>query len=189
MIYLASASPRRRALLAQIGIDFECLDVSVDEHPQPGEGSMDFVRRLARAKALAGRARMLKTGLSPRPVLGADTAVVIDGDILGKPRDRADGLAMLKRLSGRAHEVLTAICLIDGRLERGAASTSRVWLSRLPEEALVAYWETGEPRDKAGAYAIQGRAARFISRLEGSYSGVVGLPLYELSQLLSTIGT
>ena len=184
-LILASASPRRRELLDQIGVDYQVAVADIDETALPAEQPPAHVRRLARLKAQAVHRR-----LGPdRPVLGADTVVVLDGDILGKPRSRAHGLAMLRRLSGRAHQVLSAMCLIlaDGRALE-AVSTSQVHFRPLDEREIIAYWETGEPCDKAGAYAIQGRGAIFVRHLEGSFSGVMGLPLYETAELLRQAG-
>jgi len=183
-IVLASASPRRRELLEQIRVSHITATAEIDEAPLPGETAATYVRRLARAKAEAVQ-KQLATRL---PVLGADTAVVINGDILGKPKDRADGLAMLRRLSGRSHEVLSAVCLLTCEATLEALSRSRVHFRQLTEDEIIAYWETGEPVDKAGAYAIQGRGAVFVRHLEGSFSGVMGLPLYETAQLLKQAG-
>lgn len=186
-IYLASASPRRRELLAQIGVSYRLLAVEVDETPLAGESPMELVRRLAIAKARAGSVR-LGGGEHP-PVLAADTVVVLDAEILGKPKDRADGLAMLEKLSARHHQVFSGVALCPG----GGPVDSRVCCSRVgfrpidPTEA-SAYWASGEPVDKAGAYAIQGLAAIFVNHLEGSYSGVMGLPLFETAQLLAVAG-
>ena len=187
-VYLASSSPRRRALLEQIGVRYELVSAPVDESAHPGEAAETFVLRLALAKARAGRVALSgrPDGLG-RPVLGADTAVVVDGEILGKPRDREHGLAMLRRLSDRSHWVLSAVAMV-GEHEATRLSASRVTFRRLTEVECVAYWFTGEPRDKAGAYAIQGRGALFVSHLEGSYSGVMGLPLYETAELLHGTG-
>lgn len=185
LIALASASPRRQALLAQIGIRFRCLAVTVDERPRPGEAPPGYVRRLALAKARAGRAQQTG-GEEHLPVLGADTAVVVDGDILGKPADCAHAEAMLARLSGRSHRVLTAVALVD-REARYRLSASTVTFKPLTQAERRAYLASGEGLDKAGAYAIQGRGALFISRLEGSYSGVMGLPLYETGELLGSL--
>jgi septum formation protein len=180
-IYLASASPRRRELLRQIGIEFTLVRVDVDETPLPGEVPEAFVRRLALEKARAGRLQ-LAAG-DDTPVLGADTAVVIDGTIMGKPRDRAHGMNMLRALSGRTHQVMTAVALA-GRHEAARVSISDVSFDELDEATCEAYWTSGEPLDKAGSYAIQGLAGAFVTRLQGSYSGVVGLPLNETAALL-----
>ena len=185
VICLASRSPRRRELLHQIGVDFDVIDVDVDEQRGPQESAEAFVARVALDKARAGRSA-LPAG-SPMPVLGADTAVVIDDEVLGKPRDGADAARMLSLLSGRTHRVLTAVALVAGR-ETVCVSTSNVTFRTLGDAECAAYWASGEPADKAGAYAIQGLAAVFISRLEGSYSGVMGLPLYETATLLQESG-
>jgi septum formation protein len=192
-VYLASGSPRRRELLQQIGISFRVIAAAVDETALPGEAPMAYVARLALAKADAGWTSKINTPDGARihlatPVLAADTAVVLDGNILGKPADRADGENMLRQLSGRTHEVLTAIALrtADGLLSR--VSRSEVTFRHIAAAEARAYWESGEPSDKAGAYAIQGRAAVFIADLRGSYSGVMGLPLFETAELLSQSG-
>ncbi len=181
-IYLASGSPRRRELLAQIGVSYQILSVAVDETPLAGEDPSHYVSRLALAKARAGHASL--QGLALRPVLGADTSVAVDGTILGKPRDRTEGLAMLAALSGRTHRVLSAVALVAGAREAARVQESQVRFRPLTASECQAYWDTGEPADKAGAYAIQGRAAAFIIELIGSYSGVMGLPLFETSELL-----
>ncbi len=184
-IYLASASPRRAQLLTQIGVTFSVLEVDVDEHHRPGETPADYVTRLALAKAHAGR-DLLAAGTA-RPVLGADTTVVAAGRLMGKPRDRDDAIAMLLELSGRIHQVISAVA-IAGEHEAVRTSQSDVTFRALTAAECQAYWNTGEPQDKAGAYAIQGRAAEFVERLEGSYSGVMGLPLYETALLLRGFG-
>lgn len=183
MIYLASQSPQRAELLDQLGVAYTLLSVEVDERPEKGEAADDYVRRLAQAKAEAGWQRVC-SGLTVLPVLSADTAVVLDGKILGKPRDREHAMAMLQLLSGRSHRVLTAVCLMYAQCGQ-ALSESEVCFRSLSELECAAYWATGEPRDKAGAYAIQGKAAQFIQHLQGSYSGVMGLPLFETAELLA----
>ncbi len=183
-VVLASASPRRRALLAQIGLRFRTRCAPVDERPREGEAAGDYVLRLAQAKARA----VCAAWPDAVPVLAADTVVEVDGDLLTKPADREAGLAMLARLSGRAHRVHTGVALISGAEERQCLCTSTVWFRPLSPAEREAYWETGEPRGKAGGYAIQGRAAVFIRRLEGSYSGVMGLPLFETAELLRAAG-
>jgi septum formation protein len=183
LLCLASASPRRRELLEQIGVAHVVSGADIDETVRPGEAAADYVVRMACAKARAVRARG-----TPLPVLAADTTVVIDGLILAKPRDRAEGLAMLGRLSGRTHQVLTAVALASLTGIAFRLSASEVRLRAVTSEECAAYWETGEPRDKAGGYAIQGRGALFIEYLSGSYSGVMGLPLYETGQLLAAAG-
>lgn len=187
-LYLASASPRRRELLQQLGIVFEAIPSNLLEAQATGESPADYVLRVARDKARHVAQLITDRGLPVYPVLGADTEVVLDGEILGKPRDRTHGLALLRRLSGCSHEVLSAICVVHRDTELTALSTSRVTFSRLTESEIAQYWETGEPADKAGAYAIQGRAAAYVTHLEGSYSGVMGLPLHELSGILKKIG-
>lgn len=181
-LYLASQSPRRKALLQQIGVSFVPLTVSVDETPQPGEVPEVYVERMARMKARAGLCQDLGDGRFA--VLGADTAVVLGNEILGKPADRAHGLAMLRRLAGREHRVLSAVCLADGNHERCHVVTTRIRFRPIDEEELARYWASGEPIDKAGGYAIQGLGAVFVEALVGSYSGVVGLPLFETARLL-----
>ncbi|MDX5373633.1 MAG: Maf-like protein [Pseudomonadaceae bacterium] len=185
-LYLASGSPRRRELLAQIGVPFLALNASIDETALPGEPAERYVERLARDKARAGLA-----ALAPGEgcvVLGADTAVVLDGRILGKPADRAEALATLAALSGREHQVLTAVALASTARVESRVVTSRVRFRALRAGEAEAYWATGEPCDKAGGYGIQGLAAVFVSAIEGSYSAVVGLPLCETAQLLEEFG-
>ena len=184
-IYLASQSPRRRELLQQIGVSFALLPVEIDEGRLTAESPESCVQRLALEKARAGRA-LLTAGSSP-PVLGADTIVVTAGKVLGKPASREDAIEMLQLLSGSTHCVLTAIALA-GEHEAVCMSTSYVTFRTLTRGECEAYWGSGEPRDKAGAYAIQGLAAMFITRLEGSYSGVMGLPLQETAELLKQFG-
>src|ERR1700728_2534041 len=185
-VYLASASPRRRQLLSQIGVPFQVLSVDVDESIAAGEAAEGYVSRLARAKAAAGLARRIAT--QHGPVLGADPGVVPGGAILGKPADGADAERMLGLLSARTHEVLTAVALAtdDGVLSR--LRRSEVTFREITPEEARDYWNTGESRDKAGAYAIQGYGAVFVTGLRGSYSGVMGLPLYETAQLLRAAG-
>ncbi|HRD66341.1 MAG TPA: Maf family protein [Candidatus Competibacter sp.] len=185
-VYLASASPRRRELLRQIGVAYRLLPVEVDETPLPGESPSAYVVRLALAKARAG-ARTLGRR-QPLPVLGADTSVVVDDAILGKPGDRDEGLAMLARLSGREHRVLSAVALATSARDAVKVQESRVWFRELSQAECAAYWDSGEPLDKAGGYGIQGRAAAFIAELRGSYSGVMGLPLFETAELLREFG-
>jgi septum formation protein len=189
MIYLASASPRRQELLRQVGIVFEAVPSDIEEARAPGEAPEHYVVRVALDKARAVAARLVANGRLSRPVLGADTEVVLGNEILGKPQDAAHGCAMLRRLAGRTHDVLTGIALVNGGVERTALSRSRVTFAPLSDDDIGRYWTSGEPADKAGGYAIQGRAAAFIARIEGSYSGVVGLPLFELGELLKQIGS
>src|SRR5579863_4594149 len=175
-VYLASASPRRRELLAQLGLSCETVPADIEERPVAGETPVEYVQRLARHKAEAAVRRL---GRPMAAVLAADTEVVVDGRVLGKPQDREAGLAMLAGLSGRGHQVFSAVALWSEGEIQTTLSESRVWFRALTPSEAAAYWETGEPADKAGGYAIQGRGAIFIERLEGSYSGVMGLPLYE----------
>lgn len=185
-LVLASASPRRRELLDQIGVEHRVAPVDLDESRGAGEAPPEYVVRLAREKAEAGWQRLADR--EREVVLAADTAVVLGDDILGKPRDRADGLAMLLQLSGRTHQVLTAVALRDAGGMASQLSESLVTFRPISRDEAEQYWATGEPRDKAGAYAIQGRAAVFIERIEGSYSGVMGLPLFETALLLGAAG-
>jgi septum formation protein len=184
-VYLASGSPRRRELLIQIGVPFKVLASTVDESLLAGETPTDYVERLARAKAVAG---WQASSAAPGPVLAADTTVVLDGQVLAKPADRADGLRMLWSLSGRTHQVSTAVALVYEGGAQSRVSHSEVSFRTLSAREIEAYWQTGEPCDKAGGYAIQGRAAVFIEHLRGSYSGVMGLPLYETAELLALAG-
>jgi septum formation protein len=183
LFYLASRSPRRRELLAQLGLRPAVISADVDETPRADEDPQQFVARVALAKAKAGR----QTAPLPLPVLGADTAVVCDGRILGKPANADDALAMLRLLSGREHQVLTGVALLGAR-QQTAVSDTRVRFRPIGAEEAAAYWASGEPRDKAGAYAIQGLGALFVERINGSYSGVVGLPLFETARLLAQEG-
>ncbi len=183
-IYLASSSPRRQALLEQIGVRYHVVEVSVDETWDGRESPQEYVQRLALQKARAARRIVADNML---PVLAADTAVVLDGQILGKPKDRRDALGMLERLSGRRHQVLTAVALVNER-EAVRTSLSTVTFAATTPAQRAAYAASGETDDKAGAYAIQGRAAIFIERVEGSYSGVMGLPLFETAELLHDCG-
>lgn len=185
-IYLASASPRRRELLRQIGVAYRLLRVEVDETPLAEEHPHDYVARLALAKARTGAQALGRK--KPAPVLGADTAVVVKGAILGKPRDREDGLAMLAQLSGCEHQVLSAVALATPAQIAVKVQESQVCFRELTPVECAAYWETGEPWDKAGGYGIQGRAAAFIAELRGSYSGVMGLPLFETAELFREFG-
>lgn len=185
-IYLASASPRRRELLEQLGLFYQVIVPSVDEARHPHEAPEHYVSRMALAKARAGCAR--RPAGDDRPVLGADTTVVVGGEVLGKPRGRDDALSMLRRLSGQTHHVHTGVALVDGRREATRLSVTAVSFRELSGQECARYWESGEPADKAGAYAVQGRGAVFISRIEGSYSGVVGLPLFETAELLTDFG-
>jgi septum formation protein len=185
-IYLASASPRRRELLQQIGVSFRVIGAELDETALKGEPPPAYVARLAGAKAAVGWRSSLD--LCAAPVLAADTAVVLDGEILGKPADMNDAIAMLLKLSGRAHQVLTAVALRTAAGFEVRVSRSSVTFRSIDPGEARAYWDTGEPRDKAGAYAIQGYAAIFIADLKGSYSAVMGLPLFETAELLKAAG-
>ena len=183
MLFLASKSPRRRELLTQLGLGHSVLDVDVHEAPAPGEQPEDYVRRLAREKAGAG---WIEVASVPKAVvLAADTEVVLDGVIFGKPADEEDAVRQLLLLSGRTHQVLTALCAMDAGQEHEALSTSEVRFSALDEAAARRYVASGEAMGKAGAYGIQGRAAGFIEHIAGSYSGVMGLPLFETARVLA----
>jgi septum formation protein len=188
MIYLASASPRRQELLRQLGIEFDAMPSNVLEVREAGEAPVQYVTRVAGDKARRVAQQVRERGLPVHPVLGADTEVVLDGEILGKPENAAHGADMLRRLAGRTHEVLSAVCVWHREKEYTALNTSRVTFRPLTPAEIEQYWKTGEPLGKAGAYAIQGRAAAFITKLEGSYSGVMGLPLFELCQVLKESG-
>ena len=197
MIYLASRSPRRRDLLAQISVRFEPLlfregaraDPDTDESVRAAEPPDDYVRRVTRMKAQAAWSRVtLRRGLLRKPVLVADTTVALGGEIFGKPADQADATRMLGELSGKAHRVLTAVGLQQEARFEMAVSESIVTFAELDPGRIAAYVASGEPFDKAGAYGIQGRAAAFVSRLEGSDTGVMGLPLYETATLLRLFG-
>lgn len=181
-LILASASPRRRALLEQIGLSVEVRPAHIDETIGPEEGPEAYVERMAREKADAA------CGSDPRPLLAADTIVVLDDRVLGKPTDRADGVAMLLALSGREHRVMTAVHLRRGDHRLAALSISHVRMREIEPVEAERYWATGEPVDKAGGYAIQGAAAVFVSHLTGSHSGIVGLPLCETAELLARVG-
>jgi septum formation protein len=183
-IIMASASPRRGELLQQIGIAYEALPVDIDESMHEDEGAEQHVCRLALEKAQAGSQKS-RTRL---PVLGSDTIVLLDDRVLGKPANKQDAIAMLSSLSGREHQVLTAVAMVHADKSQCLLSRSRVRFSVLSRADIEAYWATGEPADKAGAYGIQGLAAQYIERLDGSYSGVMGLPLFETAQLLKEFG-
>jgi septum formation protein len=186
-IYLASASPRRRELLEQIGVPFEVRAADLDEEQLPGEAPGDYVLRLAAGKADAVRGSLRGTE-SERPILAADTAVILDGRLLGKPRGDAEALETLATLSGRAHRVYTGVALRHGAGIERALAVSEVRLRATTAAERRAYCASGEPYDKAGGYAIQGRGAVFIDHLSGSYSAVMGLPLYETAVLLRRVG-
>jgi septum formation protein len=183
-LILASASPRRRELLDQIGVAYQVQVADIPECPEPGETPEAYVHRVAADKSLA--VWQASGGISP--VLAADTEVVLDGAILGKPRDQSHAAALLASLADREHRVLSAVSLRAGTEHWQALSASTVAFRAISPEAIAAYWASGEPRDKAGAYAIQGLGAVFVRHLSGSYSGVMGLPLFETAQLLARIG-
>jgi len=183
-IYLASKSSRRRELLEQLNIEFEIINIDIDETWDKTEKAKDHVQRLALEKARAARKKLEVKNLLP--IIAADTEVVLDDIIMGKPADKEDAIKILGELSGRMHTVYSAVALIDGG-EHIKLNTSRVCFRLLTRKEIITYCETGEPFGKAGAYAIQGQAAMFIERLEGSYSGVMGLPLYETAGLLRSI--
>lgn len=187
-IYLASQSPRRRELLQQIGIKFRVLAPDVNEAALPREAPAGYVERIARIKAEVAWMRVVERRMRRHPVLAADTAVILGRRILGKPQNDAEAAAMLQALSGRTHQVITAVALaFEGKLKLARSETA-VTFRRLAPDEIAHYVASGEPRDKAGAYAIQGFAAAFISRIDGSYSGVMGLPLFEASRLLKSFG-
>ncbi|HZO21893.1 MAG TPA: Maf family protein [Steroidobacteraceae bacterium] len=183
VLCLASLSPRRRELLAQIGVNCSVVGADIDESVLAEEGPRDYVIRLAQQKALA-----VRRGGETLPVLAADTTVLLEGRIYGKPKDQQDSLAMLRQLSGRTHEVLTAVALADSQGVVARLSQSTVVFRKLTLTECAAYWDSGEPRDKAGSYAIQGLGAVFVESLSGSYSGVMGLPLFETAELLRASG-
>jgi septum formation protein len=186
MLYLASQSPRRLELLRQVGIEPGLLEVSVPEMRLPGESPQDYVSRVAREKAGAGLLRVMSN--PDALVLGADTEVVLDDQVLGKPADATDATSMLAELAGRTHKVISVVWLLNASRELRAESVSEVRIAALNAEAIAGYVATGEWRGKAGGYAIQGRAATFIEHLSGSYSGVMGLPLFETATLLHAFG-
>ena len=195
-VYLASKSPRRQELLRQLGVEFDELLLreapgrrrDIVEAPRKGEPPQEYVKRIARLKASVGWHRMQRRGLAPKPVLGADTEVVLDGAALGKPADAAAAVAMLAAMSDRTHEVITAVAIRWQTQIAQAVSTSRVTFRPIARDEIERYVATGEPFDKAGGYAIQGKAAAFVQHLEGSYSGVMGLPLFEMAGILARIG-
>ncbi len=184
MIYLASLSPRRCELLEQIHIEYQQVAIKIDETPYPNEMPQAYVSRLALTKAIAGRLAV-STSL---PVLGADTVIVCEGQLFGKPIDKSDAKKMLRQLSGRGHQVMTAVALVSTKYERQRLNISTVYFRHLCESEIQAYVDTNEPLDKAGSYGIQGRASIFIERIEGSYSSVMGLPLFDTAILLTESG-
>lgn len=195
-IYVASKSPRRHELLRQLGVEFEEFrlreaagrEPDVPEEPRAGEPAQDYVQRIARTKAAVAWHRMGQRRLAPRPMLGADTEVALDGVVFGKPADAADAVRMLTALSGRTHDVLTAVAVRAEHAFEIALSRSQVTFRDLARDEIERYVAMGEAFGKAGAYAIQGRAAAFVRRLDGSYSGVMGLPLFETAEILARIG-
>ncbi len=187
-LYLASASPRRRELLTQLGIVIEVLRADIDETPQPGEAAQAYTERLAKEKAEAGWAKVQQFGLPPRPLLAADTTVVLNGEIIGKPDSAEHARAILRQLSGCEHQVLTSIAVKQGDDCRVVTSVSSVCFRPLLDEEIEHYVISGEPMDKAGAYGIQGVAAMFVREIHGSYTGIVGLPLAEAVELLRQFG-
>ena len=188
MLYLASKSPRRHELLTQLGATFSALDVDVPEQREGTEAPQTYVERVARDKARAGLAMLAAGDRDAAVVLGSDTEVVLDGEVFGKPRDADDAAQMLGRLAGRSHEVISAVWLVAGDCELGDVCVSRVRFVALDAATIAAYVATGEPFGKAGGYAIQGRGAALIKHLQGSYSGVMGLPLFETARLLREFG-
>lgn len=180
-IYLASSSPRRRELLSQIGVSFDLVPAEIEEKPELGESAQDYVLRLALQKAQAGFANSTRE----KPVLGADTIVTIDQKILEKPRDQTHAKEMLQLLSGRVHQVFTAVALWQGGYSKSVLVKTEVSFKQLSEQEISDYWQSGEPLDKAAGYAIQGIAGKFITNISGSYSAVVGLPLFETAELIS----
>ena len=181
-LHLASASPRRRQILADLGLSFSVASVAIDESPQPDEAPQDLVLRLATEKAAAA------TAGTDNVIVAADTVVVVDNSILGKPADRAAGIAMLQRLSGRRHIVMTGVAVLAEDVLRQAVSRTEVEFREIGRDEALRYWQSGEPRDKAGGYGIQGRGGVFVRSISGSYSGVVGLPVYETAELLRAAG-
>ncbi|MGH1371415.1 MAG: Maf family protein [Cellvibrionaceae bacterium] len=184
-LYLASQSPRRRELLTQIGVQFEVLSVDVEEWQGPDESPADYVERLARDKSAAGWHKLSAGQKSPAPVMGADTIVVLGGQVLEKPRDEAHGIGMLLALSGQVHQVFTAVAVTSGKDQQSVICRSEVRFGEITPARAAAYWRTGEPCDKAGGYGIQGAGAVFVEKISGSYSAVVGLPLFETQALLA----
>lgn len=187
-LYLASASPRRRELLTQLGIIIEVLRADIDETPLPGEAPQVYTERLAKAKAEAGWAKVHEFGLPPRPLLAADTTVVLNGEIIGKPDSADHARTILKQLSGKEHQVVTSIAVKQGDDCRVVSTVSNVCFRPLLDEEIDHYIISGEPMDKAGAYGIQGVAATFVREIKGSYTGIVGLPLAETVELLREFG-
>lgn len=183
-LYLASKSPRRRELLQQIGVSFEVIDADVTEVPRHQESPSDYVQRLALEKAQAGLASLKRLSLVAKPVLGADTIVVINNEILEKPRDAEHSAAMLRQLAGATHQVMTAVAMVTDAKQEIKLSVTDVVFRPLAENEISAYWQSGEPGDKAGGYGIQGLGAVFVEQIRGSYTGVVGLPIDQTFLLL-----
>lgn len=181
-LVLASASPRRAELLRQIGVAFDVCAADIDETPAVDEPAYDYVMRMAQQKAEA-----IAPQFPSAVILASDTSVVVAGEVLGKPRHHQDARDMLRRLSGRSHQVMTSVCVLGSECQR-AVNLTEVWFRPLSDTEIEAYWHTGEPIDKAGAYAIQGLGAKFVERIHGSYSGVMGLPLFEVAQMLTRAG-
>lgn len=187
-IYLASGSPRRREILTGMGVSLERIHADIDESVLPGEDAITYTERLAREKAAAGWQVVQQCGLPERPLLAADTTVVQDGEIFGKPVDEADARRMLQAFSGRSHQAVTSVAVRQGDHVEVRTSVTHVTFKPLGEDEIQRYIDSGEPFDKAGAYGIQGRAAVFITRIDGSYSGVMGLPIHETAQILGNFG-
>ena len=184
-IYLASQSPRRRELLTQIDIPFELLNADIDESPLDNEAAGDYVKRLAIEKAKAGQL----TAIEDKPVLGADTIVVLDKQLLGKPRNKEHAISMLLALAGRQHQVMTAVALVQGDAIVSEVVTTTVTFRSISEQEALNYWDSNEPKDKAGGYGIQGLGAQFVEKIDGCYFAVVGLPLMKTQQLLSKLSS
>lgn len=187
-IYLASGSPRRREILEGMGLSLERIHAEIDESVLPGEDAITYTERLAREKAAAGWEVVQRCGLPERPLLAADTTVVQDGEIFGKPVDAADARRMLLAFSGRSHQAVTSVAVRQGDHVEVRTSVTDVTFKPLNEAEIQRYIDSGEPFDKAGAYGIQGRAAVFVSRIEGSFTGVMGLPVYDTAQILGNFG-
>ncbi len=180
-LYLASASPRRQQLLRQLAVDFKTIVADIDETPYPKEAPAQFVTRMAKTKANTIQQQLFDENAV---ILAADTIVVVEQQIFGKPKDQSDSRLMLKQLSGRCHQVLSAIAIQDKQQQQYCLNTNKVWFRALKDAEILQYWQTGEPQGKAGSYAVQGHGASFIEKIEGSYSGIMGIPLYETSELL-----
>lgn len=187
-IYLASGSPRRRELLEHLGVSLERIHADIDESVLPGEDAVAYTERLAREKAEAGWNVVLKSGLPSRPLLAADTTVIQDGVIFGKPADADEARSMLKAFAGRSHQAVTSVAIKQDERVLVRTSVTDVFFRELSDDEINRYIESGEPFDKAGAYGIQGKAAVFIEKINGSYTGVMGLPVFETAQLLGAFG-